>query len=156
MFRTNRFITIQNANRLKTCDKLINPSSVTKDVPYINIYVLSLVYLPLLWWLETQFFLIKTDGWKDFMFRNEKFLSFEHPCNLFQYVENKGIDSNNNLWKRRNTNGSIKEQPFHSRGSKKLYSSHREKKIRYQYVKCLGFLGLCPPPCSQFYRGNWR
>ena len=44
------------------------------------------------------------------MFRNEKFLGFEHPCNLFQYFQNKGIDSNNNLQKRQNTNGSIKEK----------------------------------------------
>ena len=29
---------------------------------------------------------------------------------------------------RQNTNGSIKEQPFLRRGSKKLYSSHQEKK----------------------------
>ena len=71
MFRTNRFITIKNPNRLKTGDKLINPSLVTKDVytslhfanhvPYVNLYVLSLVYLPLLWWLETVF-LNKIDG----------------------------------------------------------------------------------------------
>ena len=71
MFRTNRFITIQNPNRLKTSDKLINPSLVTKDVymslhfanhvPYVNLCVLSLVYLPLLWWLETVL-LNKIDG----------------------------------------------------------------------------------------------
>ena len=33
------------------------------------------------------------------------------------------------IQKRQNTNGSIKEQPFISRESKKLYSLHREKKI---------------------------
>ena len=37
------------------------------QVPYANIYALSLVYLPLLWCLETVF-LIKIDGIKDFMF----------------------------------------------------------------------------------------
>ena len=31
MFRINRFITIQNSNRLKTGDRLIVTSSVTKD-----------------------------------------------------------------------------------------------------------------------------
>ena len=31
------------------------------------------------------------------MFQNEKFLYFEHPSNLFEYFQNKGIDSNNNL-----------------------------------------------------------
>ena len=33
---------------------------------------MSLVYLPLLWCLETDF-LIKIDGWKDFMFRTSYF-----------------------------------------------------------------------------------
>ena len=37
------------------------------QVTYANIYVLSLVYLSLLWCLETVF-LIKIDGRKDFMF----------------------------------------------------------------------------------------
>ena len=61
-----------------TTEKLVTPS-VTKHV-YINpcislikhdIYVLSLVYLPILWLFETLFFLIKIGGWKDFMFQNE-------------------------------------------------------------------------------------
>ena len=51
--------------------------------------------------------LIKIDGWKDFMFRNEKFPGFRHPCNLFEYFQNKGIDSNYTLKKRQNINGSI-------------------------------------------------
>ena len=29
--------------------------------------------------------LIKIDGWKDFMFRNEKFPVFEHSYKLFEY-----------------------------------------------------------------------
>ena len=66
------------------------------QVPYANIYALSLVYLPLLWCLETVF-LIKIDGIKDFMFWNEKFLGFEHSYKLFEYFQNKGIDSNNTL-----------------------------------------------------------
>ena len=28
------------------------------------------------------------------MFRNEKFLGFEHPYNLSEYFQNKGIESN--------------------------------------------------------------
>ena len=62
------------------------------------------------------------------MLRNEKFPGFEHPYYIFEYFETKGTDSNNTLQKRQNTNGSIKEQPFLNRGSKKLYSSHREMK----------------------------
>ena len=31
-----------------------------------------------------------------------------------------------------------------------------EKRKRYQYVKCVSSLGLYPPPCFQFYHGNWR
>ena len=42
-------------------------------------------------------FSIKIDGWEDFMFRDEKFAGFEHPYNLFEHFQNKGIDSNNNL-----------------------------------------------------------
>ena len=67
------------------------------QVPYANIYALSVVYLPLLWGLETVFFLIKIDGGKDFMFWNENFLGFEHSYKLFKYFQNKDIDSNNTL-----------------------------------------------------------
>ena len=55
-----------SSNRLNTGNKLKIPSSVTKDVYirpcisliryHMQIYVLSLVQLPLLWWLKTQFF----------------------------------------------------------------------------------------------------
>ena len=41
--------------------------------------------------------LIKIDGWKDFMFRNEKFPDFEHSYKLFKYFHNESIDSNNTL-----------------------------------------------------------
>ena len=30
------------------------------------------------------------------------------------------------------------------------YIPHTEKKRRYQYVKCLSRLGLCPTPCASF------
>ena len=62
------------------------------------------------------------------MFRNNKFQCFKHLYNLFEYFQNKGIDSNSILLKCQNRNGSIKDQQFLSRGSNKLYSSHREKK----------------------------
>ena len=62
------------------------------------------------------------------MSQNEKFQDFEHPYNLSKYFQKKGIDSNNVLWKRQNTNGFIKEQSFLSSGSKTLYSLHKEKK----------------------------
>ena len=65
-------------------------------MPWANIYALSLVYLPLLWCMETAF-LIKIYGRKDFMFENEKLPGFEHSYKLFEYFENKGIDSNNAL-----------------------------------------------------------
>ena len=98
-------------------------------MPYANIYVLSLVYLPLLWCLETVF-LIKIDAWKYFMFRNEKFPGFELFYKLFEYFKNKGIDSNNTLWKRQNTNGFIKEQLFLSRGSKNcIPRTEKRKKV---------------------------
>ena len=58
-----------SSNRLNTGDKLIILSSVTKGVHilpcilliryHMQIYVLSLVYLPVLWWLERQFFELK-------------------------------------------------------------------------------------------------
>ena len=38
-------------------------------------------------------FLIKIDGRKDFVFQNDKFPGFEHPHNLFDYFQNKAIDS---------------------------------------------------------------
>ena len=62
------------------------------------------------------------------MFRNGKCTSIEHSYKLFEYFQNKGIDSNNTLQKRQNKNGSIKEELFLSRGSKKIYYTHREKK----------------------------
>ena len=30
------------------------------------------------------------------------------------------------------------------------------KERRYQYMKCLSFLGLCPHPWFQFYHENWK
>ena len=66
--------------------------------------------------------------WKNFMFWNEKFPRFGHPYNLFKYFQNKVTGSNKTLQKRQYRNGSIKEQPFLSRGSNELYTSHQEKK----------------------------
>ena len=62
------------------------------------------------------------------MSQKEKFQDFEHPYSLSKYFQKKGIDSNNVMWKRQNTNGFIKEQSFLSSGSKTLYSLHKEKK----------------------------
>ena len=62
------------------------------------------------------------------MFRNEKFLGFVHPYNLFEYSQNE-IDSDKTLLKRQYANGSIKEEQFLNRGSNTLYCSHREKKV---------------------------
>ena len=56
-----------SSNRLDTGGKLIitysshqgrlyTPLHFTNQTPYVNIYVLSLIYLPLFWWLETRFF----------------------------------------------------------------------------------------------------
>ena len=61
-------------------------------------------------------------------FEMKNFWALNILTKLFEYFQNKGIDSNNTLQKRQNTNGSIKEQLFLSRESKKLYFSHREKK----------------------------
>ena len=61
------------------------------------------------------------------MSQKEKFQDFEHPYSLSKYFQKKGIDSNNVMWKRQNTNGFIKEQSFLSSGSK-TYSLHKEKK----------------------------
>ena len=73
-------------------------------------------------------FLIKMDDWKDFMFQNDKFAGSDHPHYLLEYFENQAVDPYNTLQKRQNANGSIKQQPFLSWGSNKLYSLHREKK----------------------------
>ena len=45
--------------------------------------------------VENAVFWMKIEGWKDLMFRNQKFPCFEHPYNLFKYFQDKGIDSNN-------------------------------------------------------------
>ena len=90
--------------------------------------VFSLVYLPLLWWLETQFFESKLVIEKISCFKMTNFLALD--TFIIYSNPNKGINSNNTLQKRQNTNGFIKEQAqlFLSRGSNKLYSSHQEKK----------------------------
>ena len=94
-------------------------------------------------------FLIINGGWKDFMFRDEKFWRFVHPYNLLEYFQNKETDSNKTLLKHQHKNGSIKQ--FLNRGSNKFYCSHREKKegtsIWTTWVLCV--IGL-------FYLGNWR
>ena len=111
-FSTTQGINIRR-NRLKTGEKLTITSSITKD-SYIRSSILLFrhhrqcirLYFG---WLETQFFESKLGGWKDFMFRNNKFPDFVHPHNLFEYFQNKAIDSNNTFWKRQNTKGSIKK-----------------------------------------------
>ena len=85
------------------------------------------------------------------LFQNEKFLDFEHPCNLLEYFQNKEIDSKKTLLKHQYTNGSSKEQQFLNRGSNKLYCSHWEKKegttMWNVWVRCVFVL---------FDHGNWR
>ena len=111
-FSTTHGINIRR-NRLKTGEKLTITSSITKE-SYIRPSILLFrhhrqcirLYFG---WLETQFFESKLGGWKDFMFRNNKFPDFVHPHNLFEYFQNKAIDSNNTFWKRQNTKGSIKK-----------------------------------------------
>ena len=90
-----------SSNRLNTGDKLIITSSVIKDVyirpyfqvPYANIYVLGLVYLTLLWWLETLFFKSKLVMKR---FHVSK-LQISGLWTSLQFIRSKGIDSNNTL-----------------------------------------------------------
>ena len=95
-------------------------------------------------------FLFITSGWKDFSFRNGKFLDFVHPYSLLEYFQNKEIDSNKAILKRQHKNGSIKKQ-FLNRGNNKLYWSHIVKKegasMWNTWVICVFVL---------FYHGNWR
>ena len=64
------------------------------------------------------------------MFRNKKFPGFENSYKVFKYFQNEGIDSNNTLQKPQNTNGSIKEQLFLSRGNKNyIPCSEKRKKV---------------------------
>ena len=108
-------------------DRLYTSLHFANQVPYANIYVLNLVYLPIFWWLETQFFESKLMMKR---FHVSK-LQISRLWTSLSFIRNKGIDSNNTLQKRQNTDGSINEQaqPFLSRRSNKLYSSHREKKV---------------------------
>ena len=62
---------------------------------HMQIYVSSLVHLPLLYWLKTQF--LESNLMAEKMFQNEKFPGFGLPYELFKYFENKAIDSNNTL-----------------------------------------------------------
>ena len=75
------------------------------QVPYANIYVLNLVYLPIFWWLETQFFESKLMMKR---FHVSK-LQISRLWTSLSFIRNKGIDSNNTLQKRQNTDGSINE-----------------------------------------------
>ena len=89
------------------------------------------------------------------LFQNEKFLGFEHPCNLLEYFQNKEIDSKKTLLKHQYTNGSSKEQQFLNRGSNKLSCSHWEKKegtsMWNAWVFCVFlFDGNYFTPCSSF------
>ena len=72
------------------------------------------------------------------MFRNEKSPGFEHIYKLFEYFQNKGIHSNNFLQKPQNTNGSIKEQLFFSRGIKN-YIPRTEKRKKVPVHEMLEF-----------------
>ena len=113
-----------SSNRLNTVEKSIIVSSVTKNV-YIracislistkgSLYVLSLIYLPLLWWLK-RFHVMK---WE--------FSGIWNPYNLSEYFQNKEIDWNKTL-------GTLvykwiyQQQTFLNTGSNELHSSHRKK-----------------------------
>ena len=153
-----------SSNRLNTGDKLTITSSVTKDVYirpcisliryHMQIYVLSLVQLPLLWWLKTQFFESKLVAEKISCFEMTNFQALDTLTIYSNIFQNKTIDSNNTLQKRQNTKGYIKEEPFLSRESNKLFSLVLRKEKRYQYVKRLSPPGFSPFPYFQFSHGN--
>ena len=80
----------QSSNRLNNGEKLIIASSVIKDV-YIRPCI-SLIrhYMSKVWFIylyfgccKRIFFLIKICGWKDFMFRYDKFPGFGTPLIFF-------------------------------------------------------------------------
>ena len=47
-----------------------------------------------------------------------------------------------------------KNNCFSAEEAKIIFFAPRKER-RYQYMKCLSSLGLCPPPWFQFYHGNW-
>ena len=48
-----------------------------------------------------------------------------------------------------------KNNCFSAEEAKIIFLAPRKER-RYQYMKCLSSLGLCPPPWFQFYHRNWR
>ena len=129
-----------SSNRLNTDDKLINTSSVIKDIyirPCISLIRDHIQYICLKSVLYTCFYF---GGWKRFVFESKlmtEIISCFEMTN-FRVLDTLAIYSNISkirlliqitLYKNaQNTNGYIKEQAFLSRGSNKLYSSHQEKK----------------------------
>ena len=106
---------------------------LANQAPNANIYVWSLVYLPLLWWLVAGKAVFKTmiGGWKDFMFWNEKFPGIGNPYNLFEYLLNKDIDIETLIYKWIHWRTTVSQH----RKQKIIFAPKKER--RYQYVKCL-------------------
>ena len=148
---------------MKTGDKLIITSSVTKDVYvsrcilliryHMQIYALSLIYLPLLWWLETQLFLIKINDWKDFMFRNKK---YRNTLTIYLNISKLKVLIEKTICRNARIQMVLSKNTVSQHRKQKIIFLALRKEKRYQYVKWLSSLGLFPPPCFQFYHGNWR
>ena len=47
----------------------------------------------------------------------------------------------------------LKNNCFSAEKAKIIFLAPRKER-RYQYMKCLSSLSLCPPPCFQFYHGT--
>ena len=118
---------------------------------HMQIYVLSLVQLPLLWWLKTQFFESKLVAEKISYFEMANFRLWT-PLQ-FILIFPRLLIQINTLQKRQNTNGYVKEEPFLSRESLN-YFPRTEKRNKVPICEMLESSGFFSSPMLPIF--SWE
>ena len=107
---------------------------------HMQIYVLSLVQLPLLWWLKTQFFESKLVAEKISSFEMTNFqvldtLTIYFDTRLYIFSKIRLLIQITLCRNARKQMDISKKNRFSAEKTINCFNSHREQKIRYQYVK---------------------
>ena len=116
----------------------------------MQIYVLSLVQLPLLWWLKTQFFESKLVAEKISCFEMTNFQVLDTLTIYFGISKIRLLIQITLCRNARKQMDISKKNRFSAEKTINCFTSPREQKIRYQYVKCLSPPGFSLLPCFQF------
>ena len=151
------------SNGLNSGDKLIITSSVTKDVYtrscisliryqmqiYTSLFTSTLVVGNAVFW-------IRIGDWKDFKFRNDKVHGFGHPYSLFESKIRVLIQVTLCANARIQMDLSKNKHNRFSAEEAINYIPRTKKRKKVPVCEMRESSDLSPPPCFQFYHGNWK